>query len=184
MRAESKSARIKPRLGLARLISAMTAGRPASIDRCIAAWKPRTGGADCALRRISPSGTNRRASSTSLRLAARMRARMSLTSGGRRERPGELHELVQLGPRLAARDRAIRSRDAVPKARRDARDIQGGRRVEDDDVSRRTRFVREHGLDTRLRLRTILHLDRFEGRDSEPEQRPVVHMLGDETGRE
>ena len=77
MRGGSKSRRMRPRLGDARLISAMTAGRSSPIRASIAARKPRGAGASAARRRISASGTCRMPSSISSRLRSRMRARRS-----------------------------------------------------------------------------------------------------------
>ena len=79
IRAGSKSARINPRLGLARLISAMTAGFDAAIFARNARSKPRGAEADRARRSISSGVMRCFASSTSRRLAAMMRSRMALT---------------------------------------------------------------------------------------------------------
>src|SRR5947209_1680485 len=102
MRAGSKSvARMRPRLGLARLISAITAGFPARDFSRNAAANPRGGSARAARVRISAGGTAALARSTSRRLASRMRFRMSDTSG-LGEAVRELHELVELLARRPA----------------------------------------------------------------------------------
>src|SRR5579862_8896616 len=166
MRAGSKSARINPRLGLARLISAMTAGKPRATFARIALSNPRGGVASRARRRISAGSMRAFAAATSTRLASRMRVRTFDLSGCEATR--ELHELVELRARRAARDAVARDGDAIPEARRDTGYVKGGRGIEDHDVARGAGLVGEHGFDAGLRFGRVLHLDRLDGRHVEP----------------
>src|SRR5450631_1982333 len=132
---------MSPLLGLARLISAMTALRPAAILARSDFSNPRGGGASRAWRSISPRGMRLRASSTSRRFAARIRVRTSDTSGGLRELAREAHEFIQLRARGTGRERLAGGGDSVPEARDDARHVERGRRVENDHVARWARLV-------------------------------------------
>jgi hypothetical protein len=74
-----KSSRSTPLLGLAFLISAITADAPAAIFARIAATKSRAGPAASASARSATSGRSRLAATTSSRFTARILRRMSLT---------------------------------------------------------------------------------------------------------
>jgi hypothetical protein len=76
MAAGSKSSRRSPLEGLARLISAITAGSPAAIFARRAAAKPRIGGAARALDSRAAGGSMAFAADISARFAWRMRSRM------------------------------------------------------------------------------------------------------------
>src|SRR5450755_4060032 len=171
---------MSPLLGLARLISAMTALRPAAIFARSAFSNPRGGGASRAWRSISPRGTRPLASSTSRRFAARIRVRTSDTSGGFRELAREVHELIQLRARGARREGLASGGDSVPEAGHDARNIERGRRVENDHVARRARLVRENRLHARLRIGRVLDLDGLDRRHVEAELLRFDGVLGDE----
>src|SRR5690349_9341957 len=161
MRAGSKSARMVPRLGLARLISAITAGFPAATLARSALSKPRAGGAFAASRWISASGTASRRCSTSRRFAARIRSSTWDTLGLREPaRVGD--ELVELAPRGTARDHVARERHAVPEARGHARHIECGRGIEDDHVGARPGLAGQHRFEARARLVRVLHLARLD----------------------
>src|SRR5262252_7035596 len=98
MPAGSKSARSSPLLGLAFLISATTAGRPAATFLRNAPSKSLVSGASSARRRNDATSTPRFALATSSALTARIFCRMSAT----RQLLGELDERVELGARRPA----------------------------------------------------------------------------------
>src|ERR1700674_4339897 len=116
MRAGSKSARMSPRLGLERLISAITACLPAAIFARSAFSKPRGGGISRARRSRFAGAMRRFDSSTSRRLLARMRARTSDISPRLGEAARELHQVLELRARRSARERIAGERHAVPEA--------------------------------------------------------------------
>ena len=105
---------MSPLLGLARLISAMTAGEPAAIFARNAFSNPRGAEASRARRLICASEMRDFDSSTSRRFVARMRFNTFDTSAGLGRSAREAHELVQLGARGAGSERVARERNAIP----------------------------------------------------------------------
>src|SRR5258708_23827978 len=169
MRAGSKSARMRPLLGLARLISAMTAGIPEAIFARSACSNPRGAPAARASPLISPAGTLDFASSIWRRLAARMRSSTWETSARLGRGAREAHQLVELGAGSARCERLTGECHAVPEARRDARNVQRRGGIERDHIARGSGLVGENRLDARLRFRGVLHLDRLDRRHVEAE---------------
>src|SRR6185437_15693208 len=122
MDAGSNCSRSTPLLGLARLISAMTAGCPPSIRERIAAANPRGAGIARASLSRAANGRATCAAITSSALVARIFARMSLElmAGGRFRLSGRLgkrlrrrDEFVQLARGGAARDGRAGALDPV-----------------------------------------------------------------------
>src|SRR5258708_25110669 len=171
---------MSPRLGLARLISQITAGFPAATFARSARSNPRTGPAARARLSISRASTRARASSTSTRWAARISLSTPPNSGRPGEAARELHQLVELGARRPSRDRVPRERHAVPEARRDARDVESRGGVERHDVARGPRLVREDRLDPRARFVGVLHPDRLDRRHIEAELLRIAGVFRDE----
>src|SRR3569832_122895 len=128
--------RSTPLLGLAFLISAITALWPAAILPRKAPSKSRVSTRLSASARMISSGTFFRAAAISSRLTATIFSRMSAAISAR-QLPGQVHELLQLGSGRAGLERLARlchaRRDRVAHVGR----IQGGARIEHDDVARR-----------------------------------------------
>ena len=148
----SKCSRSTPLLGLAFLISAITAASP-GIDL---APQRADEVARAALLRRAPAASASRdralfAAATSSRLTATMRSRMSLIALAACLREGD--ELVELAPGGAARDRAgARARRRPRCVVATPADVERGAGVEHDDVARRPRLVVEHRQHHLLRL--------------------------------
>src|SRR5215831_1114920 len=141
MSAGSKFARSSPLLGLAFLISATTAGRPAATLARKAPSKSLTSRASSARRRRAARSTTAFALATSSALAARIICRMS----GTRQLLGELDERIELGARRPALHQLECLFHPVLEARRLTADVNGGTCVERDDVARRSADVLQGG---------------------------------------
>src|SRR5262245_54442477 len=127
MAAGSKLSRSTPRLGLAFLISAITAGRPAASRARSAPTKSRGGAALRAAFSRAGCGRAFLARASSPALAARMRCRTSAIG------PGEADEGVELLARRAAGDHRLGLLHAGDHGRRQPRDVDGGAGIQRDD---------------------------------------------------
>src|SRR6266571_2815777 len=148
MPAGSNGARSTPWLGLAFLISAMTAGSPAAIFARSAPTKSRGFSAASAWRRTAASPRIRLAFAISSALTARIWSRMSAT----RKLLRQLHEPVELGPRRAALEHLEGALDSLLEASRLAGDVDRRAGVERDDIARGSRLVIQRGHDDAARL--------------------------------
>src|SRR6478735_8524643 len=148
MSAGMNSSRNTPLLGLAFLISAMTALWPAAILLRRAPTKSRVSTRVSASARIAASGLRLTEAAISSRLTATILSRMSLIgSGPLRLREG--HQLLQPALGGARLHRRSRERDAVLHGWRDVGRIERHARVEDGDLARRAGLVvqnrQQHG---------------------------------------
>src|SRR5581483_5698160 len=176
----SKSARSTPLLGLAFLISAMTAGSPRSSLARSAPTKSRTSWRSRAARSSSAIERVARAVAISACLVATMRSRISLigfrsqgsgdrtqheglsgasASGGRTELLRRLHELIELSFRATAADRLARLLDALGYRRSHVRRVERHSGIEDHDLARRALDAGERLEHHLLRFQGVRHLE-------------------------
>src|SRR5258707_11757373 len=126
-----------PLLGLAFLISAITAGRPAVIFARRAPIKSRGLPAASASRRTAAAPRVFFAFAISSALTARILSRIS----GTRELLGEFHECVELGARGTALDQLERLLHTFPEACGLAGHVGCGSGIERHDFTRGSRLV-------------------------------------------
>src|SRR6267142_2389501 len=143
MPAGSNCSRSTPLLGLAFLISAITAGKPAAIFRRRAPAKSRGAPVPSARRRIAVASTLVFAFAISSALTARIFSRMSATC----ELLGEFHERFELCSRRAALDQLEGLLHAVLKAWRATGDVDRSPGVERYDVAGRAGGILQRGHD-------------------------------------
>src|SRR5918993_3417216 len=159
MAAGWKSSRRTPLLGLAFLISATTAGLPASSRLRNAPSKSRAGGAARAFASISANGAAAFADASSSVLVARIRCRMSLIGSGlRRELGRQRDERVELASRGAAGNRFARTLDALLDRAGFVRRVERRPCIQDHDVTWRALHVVERLQQHRLRSLRIVDL--------------------------
>src|SRR3990167_5656968 len=143
MSAGMKSARSTPLLGLAFLISAITALCPAAILRLSAPSKSRVSTRLSASARMAAKGTRFWAAATSSRLTATIWFRMSDMSSGA-QGSGQFDQLPELGLGRAGFDRRAGLVDAGLDGIGDVGRVQGRAGVEDHDVACRAGLVVQH----------------------------------------
>src|SRR6185369_7000124 len=154
-----KSARNTPLLGLAFLISAITALLHAPTLRRKAASKSRVSTRLSASARTAAKGTFFCAAAISSRLTATICVRMSdITSG--RQRACQRHQLFELCLARARFDRRASLADARLNRVRDIGGIERGAGVEDHDVARRAGLIVEHAHQHQPRLLGRFYLQR------------------------